>query len=103
MNVLVSLTATQVRSLEKARHILARKEAMGERYGTVVDDLSDILGMARAERLHSVRAPLREGLLHQMRVPAADIDGLEPDDPRSTGWYERKAAMWDMRDKEAGR
>lgn len=91
MNVLVSLTRDQVRSLEKARHILARKEAMGERYGTVVDDLSDILGMARAERLHSTR------------VPAGDIDGLEPDDPRSTGWYARTADLWDLRDKEAGR
>lgn len=91
MNVLVSLTRTQVRSLEKARHILAAQEAMGQKHGTVVDDLSDILGMARAERLHSTR------------VPAEDIEGLDPDDPRSDGWYERVVDLWDLRDKEKGR
>lgn len=84
--VLVSLSYSNIRALELARHILASQEAMGQKHGTLVDDLGDILGLARAERWHSTR------------VPAGDLDGLDPDDPRSTGWASRMADMWDMRD-----
>lgn len=56
MNVLVSLSYDNIRALEQARHILAAQEAMGQCHGTLVDDLGDILGMARRERMHSVRA-----------------------------------------------
>lgn len=49
-----------------------------ERIGLLVGD----------NRLHSVRAD---------RLP--DIQGLDPDDPRSDGWYGRMVDMWDMRDR----
>ena len=83
-NVLVSLSYSNIRALELARHILASQEAMGQKHGTLVDDLGDILGLARAERWHSTR------------VPAGDLDGLDPDDPRSTGWYERVVEQYDL-------
>ena len=38
--------------------------------------------------LHSVRAD---------RLP--DINGVDPDDPRSDGWYGRMVDMWDMRER----
>lgn len=49
---------------------------------------------------------LPDNTRHSVRVGSAllpDEEGIDPDDPRSTGWYGRMCDLWDMRDKEAGR
>ena len=50
------------------------------------------------ERLR--KAELADNSLHSVRADRLpDINGVDPDDPRSDGWYARKADLWDMRDR----
>ncbi len=100
MTVLVSLTPEHVRAIEDARRALARLSALvidvGDLADPLIDQLGDILDLARAEERHSVdyRKVAEDGA----RLMAHD-GPYPPDWPKNERYAGLVADVFDLREK----